>query len=1635
MAFGRLTKAWEGTAAFLKTLKNAEKAKELFTAAKAGEKLTDFGKFMNPFQRTMDWTTNLAKGTNGVDKLGNMAKVTKTFGNFYRDLRELSVAHSEARLEGEGASVEYQNKLVDEFYEEHGRMPNDKEAQNIYDRAESVKASVTLANDLTIYSTNKLVFDDLFEGIRPGSKIAQAFSEGGKRMLKRTEAAAFKAGEKQAYQAVEKSAGKKVSDFLLKSEYVPWSRKYFLGNLSEALQENSQEMIKGAAHDYYDKVHSDPTQLCFYGTMASIGKGTSEQFSGQGLETFLSGYMMGSLIQAGGKGMKSLYSPVERGSKAAASAMTGGKYGQEWSAETESQRADKQREQNENDVLNAANFIAENGLIYGGNRADIASAMKIAAEAKKAKAEAGDEKGARDMQNELQLNQFDILAKTGNMRLITEHVDDMMKLQNEDLINAYNSPIANSGESMTAQQVRQKLQGLKENAEGYQRAYDKAHRSRPNPYNPWMFNPKKEKAAYDDELNKYAAHEQALSDMIFANETYSNIADRMTSLGNELNGGGAFAKFFNTGSPLTEAIGSDVSVLIDPTLLGTHMASLSQQIAVFSDGTADEKKKAIELKKSMAFLNEWRMLSDSFRNTLKSQTPLSDEEYLARKQEATFAEGSEVTDTKTGKTYTVFKTSYTNTVAGRKADNTPIAGQKQFNVLLTDEDGNRVIYDADRHKLTNRASEIPAEYSEMRDVNSSKILEEMYKTFTKYVNQVGKTKNGYVFNAQMNKAFGMLKDFMQLEQDKFKYVHLINNFSDPTMFDRYVDIQKQVQASARTQKSARLAKALDKFKQMALHNKMLNEIFDLGLFVMPEDIKRLRDYNITDFYNNADKSLLQKTDPKYKQALDIIEKYAEASGKMVKEKEILESDKDDEAAERQKYNSKARPKYKGDKRSYKDLAEQFGFDRTAVNSKVDAVKVLNAIINSPHASTREKALARRLLTVVKPDQVITFAADLSVPGVYKATSKETIIDARYSSEDYTKGKNGHPVEHVILHEMLHALTVDGLATDPDFKNSISELLAAAQAYQTSPEFKQKYGNKPLYGTMNEAEFIAEALTNDTFQSMLRRIPYKTTGKVGTAWNEFVNTLSRFFAKLFGVAENSTVLDEALNIITAKIDGRPTEKAKAQEKGLVLKAGDPVKLTTPIGQIKALPGNYTALFDKLVEGYRRASKNPDELTGLSKEDIAARPDFQDYMLHSKEAIDAITTFNAEITTKPKPKNVVAGRKDLISNDQYQDFVNTKVVPDTVLELIADRVRISGMKGLSERETEVYQAKEADIKKLMEAKEKQAWINLINKSATEKELDKVMDQIEKAQLMSPEMIDEIAKKRAAIVAGAPVLSTADKIKNKEQQIADINNNLEGLYYFVSTTDSYAGGKQAQKDIDDAKQKLKILEAEIVALKNQLVIAPVITEPAKIITLESLEEDYAKIQTADDLTQWESDSETWMKSDESDFNEMKEFAERRDAMIEDKQKQIGEQLKIQDLTVGSIVIMADKKSTRIIARNDGESVTLMPENMFMEQFVKNEETGDWEQRNEELPKTGTFTVKADQLKDKIWVKNSDFVAQIEETPAPTEEQKKESNQVMAESKIDSTTAQNVISQSKAIDTETKKKESANLFNQCKA
>lgn len=235
------------------------------------------------------------------------------------------------------------------------------------------------------------------------------------------------------------------------------------------------------------------------------------------------------------------------------------------------------------------------------------------------------------------------------------------------------------------------------------------------------------------------------------------------------------------------------------------------------------------------------------------------------------------------------------------------------------------------------------------------------------------------------------------------------------------------------------------------------------------------------------------------------------------------------------YFSKSRDKFKSDKRTYDDLVKQYG------EGEQNKYEVLQKIANSPYATTLEKQLALAFLNFTSRDSKIILgdrtldSAGVSRGGTLGPESAISSINYEDNAYDYEGGSL--PVEHVLLHEIGHDLTVYGLSdTNGQFYKELNPLFQfVKETFKNDPN---KYAEAGLikdgeyYAFKNIYEFATEALSNREFQRYLQTIPYKGT-KTST-WQAFVNSLKTFFRRLFGT-NNETLLEETIAVITNNID--------------------------------------------------------------------------------------------------------------------------------------------------------------------------------------------------------------------------------------------------------------------------------------------------------------------------------------------------------------------------------------------------------------------------------------------------------------------------------------------------------------------
>lgn len=848
MIFGKLAKGIDRSSQLIRELSAVDKAKDFWTLSNAGNmaKTAAVGtlEFLNPLSHTTQWAKDLYQGGRGVKNMGELAKATKTFGNFYRDARELNLAYSESRFEGESASTDLQDELTDKYFNDHGSMPDQKVAEEIYQAAQNTKANVKLANVGAIYFTNKLVFENLFKGWKPGAQVAKSIEHAGNRFLKKTAAKEWKIGQ-AAYETGVKSTRKKAFDVLTKSAYLPWSKRYILGNLAEGLQESMQEAISYGYKDYYRKIYEDPSQVGYYKVIDALGKGVDNQFNAEGLNTFLSGYLMGSIIQGG----TAAYQTVKQ---KAVTAYT----------KTDKVALEKERqEQESNSTLNAANHVLNNFQIYGDHNNTMATAVKLAFEERNKAIDRGDTKTAFDMADQGNAQYFHHIIKTGNKKLVTDWADDMLKLSDQDLADATNTTVKESGSN------RKNLNTLKERIERYDLRYKKVEDKFPNPFNPWLYSQKKNPEGFDREYHDYEAHENTVADLLFSMEDFTRISERMESISRNLAGQSeVFQNLVNVnqnGTPVANAAAHDVSLLIDGIARTTTIQTLSDQISIMKKGTPEQQKQVKPLEKQVELLKKWDSTRDFYMTQLKAEKkPMTKKERSEKAKQLKVRPGAIATHDKTAEKFKIVDIKGDKVLVETASGKTKYVSIKSISVV--------------------KAATVKGEFDKVYGDDVSFAIGELYNTYKEYLGHVTDMKKGYAFDDQLDEAFRQIKDFLHLQVDSFSTVKAINFLSNPDYFEQYRKLQSNIVSEIKTQRLFFLDNALKNFNKLRLKNDMLNKIYDLGLFVLPDDIESINDFNVPEnFYNVTNKEIVNKDNPKYEEAVKVITEYAELAGKKV----------------------------------------------------------------------------------------------------------------------------------------------------------------------------------------------------------------------------------------------------------------------------------------------------------------------------------------------------------------------------------------------------------------------------------------------------------------------------------------------------------------------------------------------------------------------------------------------------------------------------------------------------------------------------------------------------------------------------------------------------------------------------------
>jgi hypothetical protein len=578
--FGRaVTNVWD----VFKATNSVARMRQAASAAKDAGKMRQFftavGTGLNPLENTISFGKSLLTTESELSKMSNLAKASTGFGSFYRDVKKTSMAWSESKLEAGMVEADVRKTLTDQYIQDNGFAPVGEDAQRISELSYSSGLTTAMYNFPLIYGTNAITFGTLFKGYKPLKEAAELAGDVGVgKSMRRTAAKGvlFEDMPGKAKQFVELFTKPSVS------RTFGYVGRYTSANFSEGLQEIGQEIIAGAAKDYYENLFDSPAYAQGRAWSDSLAKATKDQMSAQGLEVFFSGFLMGGVAGPYTKMLYGIPNVIQR--------MQDPKAYKQRKAEIKAYKAE---------ILKAANEIgADPDAFYNAMYLEMARQKELGDMA----LTAAMENNQHAFQNIKDASAFDrafALMKSG---ALNEHVDflrSMKDLSAEELKDAFPQLAGKSQEETLA-----KVDELIDRFEKLGKDYVADMQGFQNPYKPHLY--KEDKAKYRNEKLKYETWEELRRQRLFYKDSAERHLDRIESMMNVAKedpvvGNMAF---------------SDYALLFDEKALVNEIDNLNAELEI--EATTDEQKELLAKKQErVAALNR---LKDSLGKRKKDGT-------------------------------------------------------------------------------------------------------------------------------------------------------------------------------------------------------------------------------------------------------------------------------------------------------------------------------------------------------------------------------------------------------------------------------------------------------------------------------------------------------------------------------------------------------------------------------------------------------------------------------------------------------------------------------------------------------------------------------------------------------------------------------------------------------------------------------------------------------------------------------------------------------------------------------------------------------------------------------------------------------------------------------------------------------
>jgi hypothetical protein len=611
----------------LKTLSNFGDAKKYWQSVRASEKLGSLGNFLNPAENLLGAFKDIKK-LNAVDNLTSLAAISKTAGGFYRDVRNINMATSEARLEAGMVENKVYDKLYNQHYDQFGEPPGNSEQKKMVQKSKEASIDTFYKNAGLIYMSNKLTFGNITSprgGIRNFIKTTKddIVSIGGGKFGNVGKIVYNNAKKQFAFEAnnVKNLAKSWYTDFGFKT--AAKTVGFFKANVAEGLQENAQEIISRANERYYTESYRSPLMKSHNftnGVTNYAAKSKSDyyleeldnEFSMQGLQTFASGFMMGlygaplnNAIPFASKNFNRIFRPemyqeyVNNKTKIAEGLV-----------------------KSLNDV-NIGEFLKSRFLNTGSQ--DIINEIR----------QSGTKKQAIDAELESLVTSSELMLETNTTDVFLEKLESLRQMDDKEFANTIGA-----SETDDLNKYRQRIDITAKKLTKIQDRYKYYNEKYPNPVDSNMLEDMDEKSdKYKDLVSLQNAWKVSVKNAVFFNEAFEDTIVRMTQISDKI----------TTTSGLKKVSAKDFQNILRPETIVGELNLLKNEINALSgiENKTDQDKTSIRAKKE-----KYKELENFVQAYAKFNSFFNREEYNENiKAELEDELGREPTDEEVAKVY------------------------------------------------------------------------------------------------------------------------------------------------------------------------------------------------------------------------------------------------------------------------------------------------------------------------------------------------------------------------------------------------------------------------------------------------------------------------------------------------------------------------------------------------------------------------------------------------------------------------------------------------------------------------------------------------------------------------------------------------------------------------------------------------------------------------------------------------------------------------------------------------------------------------------------------------------------------------------------------------------------------------